>query len=94
MDPKDPMVGPQRPHGGTPRTPWWAPTEVWPHSEEELTLTRENSIRRLHSSHSTDTRTQVGDGMRGAGGLQGEGKGVGTGILRVNWILGCREDGD
>ncbi|NXJ57853.1 NECT4 protein, partial [Spizaetus tyrannus] len=27
--------------------------------EEELTLTRENSIRRLHSSHSTDTRTQV-----------------------------------
>ncbi|KAF1568354.1 Nectin-4, partial [Eudyptes schlegeli] len=26
--------------------------------EEELTLTRENSIRRLHSSHSTDTRTQ------------------------------------
>ncbi|NXL68435.1 NECT4 protein, partial [Chordeiles acutipennis] len=28
--------------------------------EEELTLTRENSIRRLHSSHSTDTRTQVG----------------------------------
>ncbi|XP_009465366.1 PREDICTED: nectin-4 [Nipponia nippon] len=27
--------------------------------EEELTLTRENSIRRLHSSHSTDTRTQL-----------------------------------
>ncbi|XP_046759823.1 nectin-4 isoform X1 [Gallus gallus] len=27
--------------------------------EEELTLTRENSIRRLHSSHSTDTRTQM-----------------------------------
>ncbi|NWH76055.1 NECT4 protein, partial [Piaya cayana] len=26
--------------------------------EEELTLTRENSIRRLHSSHSADTRTQ------------------------------------
>ncbi|KAF7238370.1 Nectin-4 [Varanus komodoensis] len=26
--------------------------------EEELTLTRENSIRRLHSSHSTDTRNQ------------------------------------
>ncbi|XP_025939485.1 nectin-4 [Apteryx rowi] len=33
--------------------------------EEELTLTRENSIRRLHSSHSTDTRTQVG--ARGPG---------------------------
>ncbi|KAI6061075.1 Nectin-4 [Aix galericulata] len=28
-------------------------------NEEELTLTRENSIRRLHSSHSTDTRTQL-----------------------------------
>ncbi|XP_055648137.1 LOW QUALITY PROTEIN: nectin-4 [Falco peregrinus] len=27
--------------------------------EEELTLTRENSIRRLHSSHGTDTRTQL-----------------------------------
>ncbi|XP_065520539.1 nectin-4 isoform X3 [Lathamus discolor] len=27
--------------------------------EEELTLTRENSIRRLHSSHSTDTRAQL-----------------------------------
>ncbi|XP_069734523.1 nectin-4 [Phaenicophaeus curvirostris] len=27
--------------------------------EEELTLTRENSIRRLHSSHSADTRTQL-----------------------------------
>ncbi|NXN97970.1 NECT4 protein, partial [Rhinopomastus cyanomelas] len=35
--------------------------------EEELTLTRENSIRRLHSSHSTDTRTQV----RADGGLRG-----------------------
>ncbi|XP_042746601.1 nectin-4-like [Lagopus leucura] len=39
--------------------PMGALTEVWPHSEEELTLTRENSIRRLHSSHSTDTRTQL-----------------------------------
>lgn len=41
-------------------------------SEEELTLTRENSIRRLHSSHSTDTRTQVG----GWWGAQGRGSGV------------------
>uniref|UniRef100_A0A8D0GTS7 Nectin-4 n=1 Tax=Sphenodon punctatus TaxID=8508 RepID=A0A8D0GTS7_SPHPU len=29
--------------------------------EEELTLTRENSMRRLHSSHSTDTRNQTDD---------------------------------
>ncbi|NWY07799.1 NECT4 protein, partial [Nothoprocta ornata] len=34
--------------------------------EEELTLTRENSIRRLHSSHSTDTRAQVGAQRQGA----------------------------
>lgn len=32
-----------------------------PFSEEELTLTRENSIRRLHSHHS-DPRSQVGQG--------------------------------
>ncbi|XP_051632055.1 nectin-4, partial [Manacus candei] len=42
--------------------------------EEELTLTRENSIRRLHSSHSTDTRAQVAPGARGAlGGIGGMG---------------------
>lgn len=46
-------------------------------SEEELTLTRENSIRRLHSSHSTDTRTQVGTGGHGGhGGAWGGGWGV------------------
>ncbi|NWZ30577.1 NECT4 protein, partial [Asarcornis scutulata] len=45
--------------------------------EEELTLTRENSIRRLHSSHSTDTRTQVGTGGHGGhGGAWGGGWGV------------------
>ncbi|KAJ7307533.1 hypothetical protein JRQ81_009558 [Phrynocephalus forsythii] len=31
--------------------------------EEELTLTRENSIRRLHSSHSTDTRNQMEENL-------------------------------
>nr|XP_020665914.1 nectin-4 [Pogona vitticeps] len=31
--------------------------------EEELTLTRENSIRRLHSSHSTDTRNQTEENL-------------------------------
>ncbi|XP_013919941.1 PREDICTED: nectin-4 [Thamnophis sirtalis] len=31
--------------------------------EEELTLTRENSIRRLHSSHSTDTRHQIEENL-------------------------------
>nr|XP_060613832.1 nectin-4 [Anolis sagrei ordinatus] len=31
--------------------------------EEELTLTRENSIRRLHSSHSTDTRNQTEESL-------------------------------
>lgn len=45
-------------------------------SEEELTLTRENSIRRLHSSHSTDTRTQVAGGLGG-----GVPKGGGLGVL-------------
>ncbi|NXX12268.1 NECT4 protein, partial [Podargus strigoides] len=43
---------------------------------EELTLTRENSIRRLHSSHSTDTRTQVGAGGPGGGETEGGGLGV------------------
>ncbi|NXW25751.1 NECT4 protein, partial [Circaetus pectoralis] len=42
---------------------WWEPgcggSTVPCCFEEELTLTRENSIRRLHSSHSTDTRTQL-----------------------------------
>lgn len=45
-------------------------------SEEELTLTRENSIRRLHSSHSTDTRTQVGAQRRGLGAPGTVGGGV------------------
>ncbi|XP_025028276.1 nectin-4 [Python bivittatus] len=31
--------------------------------EEELTLTRENSIRRLHSSHSTETRNQTEENL-------------------------------
>ncbi|KAM3824647.1 nectin-4 [Vipera latastei] len=31
--------------------------------EEELTLTRENSIRRLHSSHSTETRHQIEENL-------------------------------
>ncbi|NXI43190.1 NECT4 protein, partial [Galbula dea] len=51
---------------------WRARAEHDPYvpSEEELTLTRENSIRRLHSSHSTDTRTQVrAEGSGGVGSL-------------------------
>uniref|UniRef100_A0A8C3FQT3 Nectin-4 n=1 Tax=Chrysemys picta bellii TaxID=8478 RepID=A0A8C3FQT3_CHRPI len=37
-----------------------------PGSEEELTLTRENSIRRLYSSHTSSQRVRVGGGVPGS----------------------------
>uniref|UniRef100_A0A8D2J4W6 Nectin-4 n=1 Tax=Varanus komodoensis TaxID=61221 RepID=A0A8D2J4W6_VARKO len=50
--------------------------------EEELTLTRENSIRRLHSSHSTDTRNQTEENLL----LRSESR---QGSLRADSL--CRE---
>ncbi|NXH15497.1 NECT4 protein, partial [Bucco capensis] len=57
-------------------------------SEEELTLTRENSIRRLHSSHSTDTRTQV----RAWGGWGGQGTSLRGDSLRGTSICSAMSE--
>ncbi|XP_019353166.2 nectin-4 [Alligator mississippiensis] len=58
--------------------------------EEELTLTRENSIRRLHSSHSTDTRNQTEEmlhlrGESRQGSLRGDSR---QGSLRGDSLQG------